>query len=70
VCSSDLGESLVNETTDLLKISHETVGAMNEMAEGVNQINIAINQINDMSAQNKSNINALDQEMEKFSVSS
>jgi len=64
------GAVLVNEAGDLMKISRETLDAMNEMAGGVTQINISVNEINDMSMQNKMNIDALEQEMEKFSVSS
>ena len=64
------GVVLVNETGDLMRISRETVDAMNEMAGGVSQINISVNEINDMSMQNKTSIDALEKEMEKFSASS
>jgi methyl-accepting chemotaxis protein len=66
---TEAGEALVNETSDLMKISHETVGAMTEMAEGVSQINIAVNEINNMSTQNKTNIDTLEHEMGKFTTS-
>jgi methyl-accepting chemotaxis protein len=49
-----------------MKISRETANGMNEMAGGVNQINIAVNRVNTMSTENKTNINALTQEMAKF----
>ncbi|MDR1249732.1 MAG: methyl-accepting chemotaxis protein [Treponema sp.] len=58
--------SLLKETSDLMKISKETANGMNEMVGGVNQINIAVNGINNMSTENKMNIEALTQQMEKF----
>ena len=67
---ADDGTVLVNETSDLMIISRETLDAMNEMAGGVNQINMSVNEINDMSMQNKTNIGDLELEMDKFCASS
>jgi methyl-accepting chemotaxis protein len=58
--------ALLRETSDLMTISKETANGMNEMVGGVNQINIAVNGINNMSTENKMNIEALTQQMEKF----
>jgi methyl-accepting chemotaxis protein len=66
---SSAGAALVRETSDLIQISRETASGMSEMASGVNQVNITIDQVNDMSTENKTNINDLEQEMEKFSAS-
>jgi methyl-accepting chemotaxis protein len=60
---------LVSEIGDLMQISRETANGMNEMAAGVSQINIAVNQVNGMSVENKTNINDLEQEVEKFTAS-
>jgi methyl-accepting chemotaxis protein len=51
-----------------MKISKETANGMNEMVGGVNQINTAVNGINNMSTENKMHIDALTQQMEKFVI--
>ncbi|MDR1352582.1 MAG: methyl-accepting chemotaxis protein [Treponema sp.] len=60
------GGALLNETNDLMKISRETANGMNEMVGGVSQINTAVNGINNMSTENKMNIDALTRQMENF----
>jgi methyl-accepting chemotaxis protein len=60
------GGTLLKETSELMTISKEAANGMNEMVGGVNQINTAVNEINSMSAENKTNIDALTQQMEKF----
>ncbi|MDR1128638.1 MAG: methyl-accepting chemotaxis protein [Treponema sp.] len=57
---------LLKETGALMEISEETANGMNEMVGGVNQINIAVSGIDNMSTDNKMNIDTLTQEMEKF----
>jgi methyl-accepting chemotaxis protein len=57
---------LLKETSELMKISEETANGMNEMVGGVNQINAAVNGINNLSTENKMNIDALTRQMEKF----
>jgi methyl-accepting chemotaxis protein len=39
---------------------------MNEMASGADQINVAVNRVNEISRQNKENIDILVQEVLKF----
>jgi hypothetical protein len=41
---------------------------MNEILKGVNQINISISHVNEMSLENNRNFESLKQETEKFSV--
>jgi methyl-accepting chemotaxis protein len=41
---------------------------MNEMASGADQINVAVNRVNDISAKNRENINLLVKEVSKFKV--
>jgi methyl-accepting chemotaxis protein len=41
---------------------------MNEMAVGSEQINIAVNRVNEISGQNKENIDVLVREVSKFKV--
>jgi methyl-accepting chemotaxis protein len=41
---------------------------MNEMAEGVQQINIAVNQVNEISGKNRQGIESLMREVSRFKV--
>jgi len=41
---------------------------MNEMASGADQINVAVNRVNDICEQNRNNIDELVQEVSKFKV--
>jgi methyl-accepting chemotaxis protein len=41
---------------------------MNEMAIGADQINIAVNQVNDLSSKNRENIDLLVREVSRFKV--
>ena len=41
---------------------------MNEMASGVDQINIAVNQVNDISGKNREGIDILIREVSQFKV--
>jgi len=63
---AESGNSLVNETDAFIKTSKETVDGMNEILKGINQINISITHVNDMSLENKCNFDALKQETDKF----
>jgi methyl-accepting chemotaxis protein len=41
---------------------------MNEMASGAEQVNIAVNNVNEISVQNRDGINALIKEVSRFKV--
>ena len=41
---------------------------MNEMAAGADQINVAVNRVNEISGQNKDNIDVLVKEVSRFKV--
>jgi len=64
---AEAGLSLVNETTDLMEISHKTVSALNDMADSVSRIDAAVTRIDGMATQNEKNIETLEKEMERFS---
>jgi methyl-accepting chemotaxis protein len=64
----DSGKTLVRETDGFIKTSKETVEGMNEILKGVNQINISISHVNEMSLENNRNFESLKQETEKFSI--
>jgi methyl-accepting chemotaxis protein len=47
-------------------ITLEITNGMNEMATGAQQINIAVNRVNELSGQNRNNIDILVQEVALF----
>jgi methyl-accepting chemotaxis protein len=49
-------------------MTQEISGGMNEMAAGADQINIAVNQVNEISIKNKETIEILMREVSKFKV--
>jgi len=60
------GETLVKETDGFIKTSKETVDGMNEILKGINQINVSVIHVNEMSQENNRNFESLKQETEKF----
>jgi methyl-accepting chemotaxis protein len=48
--------------------TQEITNGMNEMATGADQINIAVNRVNEISGQNKENIDVLVKEVSRFKV--
>ncbi|MDR2597474.1 MAG: methyl-accepting chemotaxis protein [Treponema sp.] len=65
---SESGETLVLETDGFIKTSKETVDSMNEILKGVNQINVSVSHVNEMSQENNKNFESLKTETEKFNV--
>jgi methyl-accepting chemotaxis protein len=59
---------VINESKNLAHVTQELENGMNEMATGADQINIAVNRVNEISVDNKSNIDVLVQEVSKFKV--
>ncbi|MDR1507061.1 MAG: methyl-accepting chemotaxis protein [Treponema sp.] len=59
---------VIQEGRNLEMVTQEITNGMNEMAAGADQINIAVNQVNNISEDNKENINVLVQEVTKFKV--
>jgi methyl-accepting chemotaxis protein len=64
------GKTLVEETDGFIKTSKETVEGMNEILKGINQINVSVTHVNEMSLENNKNFESLKQETEKFKDSS
>jgi len=58
----------MNESRNLEKGTQEITGGMNEMATGSEQINIAINNVNDMTGKNREAIDDLLREVSRFKV--
>jgi methyl-accepting chemotaxis protein len=64
----DGAKEVITESGNLEKVTQEITGGMNEMAEGAQQINIAVNQVNEISGKNRSGIEALLREVSRFKV--
>ena len=56
------------EGGNLEKVTQEITGGMNEMAIGAEQINVAVNEVNDLSGKNRENIDLLVKEVSRFKV--
>ncbi|AEF84750.1 methyl-accepting chemotaxis protein [Treponema primitia ZAS-2] len=61
-------KEIITEGKNLEMATQEITNGMNEMATGADQINVAVNRVNDISGQNKENIDVLVQEVSKFKV--
>jgi methyl-accepting chemotaxis protein len=59
---------VISEGKNLEMATQEITNGMNEMASGADQINIAVNEVNTISEQNKDNIDILVKEVSKFKV--
>jgi methyl-accepting chemotaxis protein len=59
---------VIQESRNLEMVTQEIAGGMNEMASGAEQINIAVNRINDLTCHNRDSINALVREVSRFKV--
>jgi methyl-accepting chemotaxis protein len=59
---------VITESRNLGRISAEISDSMNEMSAGADQVNIAVNRVNEITMDNKTNIDALVSEISKFKV--
>ncbi|MCL2127175.1 MAG: methyl-accepting chemotaxis protein [Treponema sp.] len=59
---------VIQESKNLEIVTNEITGGMNEMAVGAEQINVAVNRVNEISARNKINIDQLVREVSRFKV--
>jgi len=59
---------VITESSNLEKITQEIEGGMNEMATGSDQVNIAVNNVAELSSRNREGISTLTQEVSKFKV--
>jgi len=64
------GKTLFQETDEFIKTSKDTVENMNEILVGINQINLSVGHVNEMSAENNRNFDSLKQETQNFNVTS
>jgi methyl-accepting chemotaxis protein len=61
-------KEIMTEEKSLGMATQEITNGMNEMASGADQINVAVNRVNEISAQNKENIDVLIKEVSRFKV--
>jgi methyl-accepting chemotaxis protein len=59
---------VINESRNLENVTQEITGGINEMASGAQQINTAVNKVNEISAKNRENIDILVREVSMFKV--
>jgi methyl-accepting chemotaxis protein len=59
---------VITEGKNLEMATQEITNGMNEMTTGADQINIAVNRVNEISGQNKDNIDTLVKEVSRFKV--
>jgi methyl-accepting chemotaxis protein len=59
---------VIEESQNLEKATQEITSGMNEMASGADQINLAVNHINDISDKNREGIATLMKEVSRFKV--
>jgi methyl-accepting chemotaxis protein len=61
-------KEVISEGKNLEMVTQEITNGMNEMATGADQINIAVHRVNEISGQNKENIDILVREVSRFKV--
>jgi methyl-accepting chemotaxis protein len=61
-------KEVIRESDSLGNVTQEISGSMNDMAAGTEQINTAVNHVNEISSENKENIDHLMQEVSRFKV--
>ncbi|MDR3193137.1 MAG: methyl-accepting chemotaxis protein [Treponema sp.] len=61
-------KEVITEGKNLEMVTQEITNGMNEMATGADQINVAVNRVNEISGQNKESIDVLVREVSRFKV--
>jgi methyl-accepting chemotaxis protein len=64
----DGSKGAITEGRNLEMATAEITNGMNEMASGADQINVAVHRVNEISGQNKDNIDILVKEVSRFKV--
>jgi methyl-accepting chemotaxis protein len=59
-------KQVIHEGKNLGLITEEITSGMNEMATGAEQINAAVNQVNELCGRNRNNIDVLVHEVARF----
>jgi methyl-accepting chemotaxis protein len=61
-------KEVIQESKNLEMVTQEITNGMNEMATGADQINTAVNRVNELTGQNRDNIDILVKEIARFKV--
>ena len=61
-------KEVIQESKNLEMVTQEITNGMNEMATGAEQINVAVNRVNELSGQNRDNIDILVREVSRFKI--
>jgi methyl-accepting chemotaxis protein len=61
-------KEVIQESNNLDRATQETTSGMNEMSSGAEQINVAVNQVNEISGHNRDGIDILLREVSRFKV--
>jgi methyl-accepting chemotaxis protein len=61
-------KEVIRESDNLENVTREITGGMSEMAAGTEHINVAVNRVNEISGENRKNIDHLIQEVSRFKV--
>jgi len=61
-------KEVIEESNNLERVTQEITSGMNEMASGADQINVAVNQVNEISIKNREGIDILMREVTRFKV--
>jgi len=61
-------KEVIRESEALERKTQEISSGVNEMAQGSEQINIAIHHVNELTLKNRENINLLQNEVSRFKV--
>jgi len=61
-------KEVIAESKNLGSLTQEISSGMNEMASGADQINVAVTRVNELTSQNKNNIDILVREVSRFKV--
>jgi methyl-accepting chemotaxis protein len=64
----DGSREVIKESRNLDHVTQEITGGINEMATGAEQVNIAVNRVNEISVKNRENIDLLVREVSLFKV--
>jgi methyl-accepting chemotaxis protein len=61
-------QEVMHESQNLEKVTQEITGGMNEMSTGAEQINLAVNNVSQMTTKNRDAIETLKKEVSRFKV--
>jgi methyl-accepting chemotaxis protein len=61
-------KELIQESNNPVKVTHEITAGINEMTVGAEQINTAVNCMNELSGKNRQNIDMVMKEVSQFKV--